>query len=117
MNLKIKKLLGFIICSIIFIFLIFLIIKITKVEAFKWLYFGVLIISDVFFFEFVNWTPWKKKLKKDKVVKNKIREWIESVLFAIIAATLIHVFLIQPYVIPTSSLEGTLIRGGFFICK
>ena len=118
MNLKIKKLLGFIICSIIFIFLIFLVIKITKIEALKWLYFGVLIILDIFFFEFVNWTPWKKKLKKEKVVKNKIREWIESVLFAIIAATLIHVFLIQPYVIPTSSLEGTLIRGDFlFVSK
>ena len=31
---------------------------------------------------------------------------------------LIHIFLIQPYVIPTSSLEGTLIRGDFlFVSK
>ena len=118
MNLKFKKILRFLICSIIFISLIFLIVKITKIEAFKWLYFGILIIIDIFFLEFVNWTPWKKKVKKEQVVKNKIREWIESVLFAIIAATLIHVFLIQPYVIPTSSLEGTLIRGDFlFVSK
>ena len=53
------------------------------------------------------------KKNKRKKEKNKIIEWLESIFFAIIAATLIHIFLIQPYVIPTSSLEGTLIRGDF----
>ena len=47
----------------------------------------------------------EEKTKKKKVVKNKIK-WIESVLFAIIAATLIHVFLIQPYLCQHLLLRG-----------
>ncbi|MGM0392397.1 MAG: DUF5684 domain-containing protein, partial [Bacteroidota bacterium] len=45
-------------------------------------------------------------------------EWISSVLFAIIAATLVHTYLIQPFTIPTSSLEKTLLVGDFlFVSK
>ncbi len=45
-------------------------------------------------------------------------EWISSVLFAVIAATLVHTYLIQPFTIPTSSLEKTLLVGDFlFVSK
>ena len=60
----------------------------------------------------------ERKKEKRKKEKGKTREWIESVLFAVFAATLIHIFTIQPYIIPTSSLEGTLLRGDFlFVSK
>ncbi len=115
---KYKNLILFFVSSLVYILLIFLFVKITKIEALNWFYFGVLCIIDHHFFYFVNWTPWKKRKIREKREKSKFREWIESIIFAIIAATLIHVFLIQPYVIPTSSLEGTLIRGDFlFVSK
>lgn len=45
-------------------------------------------------------------------------EWISSILFAIIAATLVHTYFMQPFTIPTSSLEKTLLVGDFlFVSK
>ena len=41
-------------------------------------------------------------------------DWISSILFAIVAATIVHTYFIQPFVIPTSSLEKTLL---FMICR
>jgi signal peptidase I len=48
----------------------------------------------------------------------EIGEWVSSILFAVIAATLVHTYLIQPFTIPTSSLEKTLLVGDFlFVSK
>ncbi|WP_034059647.1 signal peptidase I [Lacinutrix jangbogonensis] len=45
-------------------------------------------------------------------------EWISSILFAVVAATIVHTYLIQPFVIPSSSLEKTLLVGDFlFVSK
>ena len=58
--------------------------------------------------------------KKDRslVPKTWFGEWINAILFAIIAATLVHNYFIQPYIIPTGSLEKTLLIGDFlFVSK
>ena len=45
-------------------------------------------------------------------------EWTSSIIFAVIAATLVHTYFIQPYTIPTSSLEKSLLVGDFlFVSK
>ena len=45
-------------------------------------------------------------------------EWVSSIVFAVVAATLVHTYFIQPYVIPTGSLEKTLRVGDFlFVSK
>ncbi|MDP2089903.1 MAG: signal peptidase I [Flavobacteriaceae bacterium] len=45
-------------------------------------------------------------------------EWISSIVFAIVAATIIHTYFMQPYTIPTSSLEKSLLVGDFlFVSK
>lgn len=45
-------------------------------------------------------------------------EWVSSIAFAIIAATLVHTYFMQPYTIPTSSLEKSLLVGDFlFVSK
>lgn len=45
-------------------------------------------------------------------------EWVSSIVFAVVAATLVHTYFIQPYVIPTGSLERTLRVGDFlFVSK
>jgi len=50
--------------------------------------------------------------------KSGAGEWISSIVFAIIAATLVHTYFMQPYTIPTSSLEKTLLVGDFlFVSK
>lgn len=45
-------------------------------------------------------------------------EWISSILFAVVAATIVHTYFMQPFTIPTSSLEKTLLVGDFlFVSK
>ncbi|MFK7746875.1 MAG: signal peptidase I [Kordia sp.] len=45
-------------------------------------------------------------------------EWVASILFAVVAATLVHTYVMQPFVIPSSSLEKTLLVGDFlFVSK
>jgi len=45
-------------------------------------------------------------------------ETVSSVLFAVVVATIIHTYFIQPFTIPTSSLEKTLLVGDFlFVSK
>ena len=62
----------------------------------------------------------KTTYDKDRDLNSKtwFGEWISAVLFAIIAATLVHNYFIQPYIIPTGSLEKTLLIGDFlFVSK
>ncbi|MBV1887810.1 MAG: signal peptidase I [Urechidicola sp.] len=45
-------------------------------------------------------------------------DWVSSIAFAIIAATLVHTYVMRPYTIPTSSLEKSLLIGDFlFVSK
>lgn len=61
-------------------------------------------IADVSFVE-------NRKLKP----KTSAGEWITSILFAIVAATIVHTYFFQPFVIPSSSLEKSLLVGDFLI--
>ena len=47
--------------------------------------------------------------------KTSAGEWITSILFAIVAATIVHTYFFQPFVIPSSSLEKSLLVGDFLI--
>lgn len=50
--------------------------------------------------------------------KTALGEWVSSIVFAIVAATLVHTYFMQPYVIPTGSLERTLRIGDLlFVSK
>lgn len=65
----------------------------------------------------MNWKFWQKK-KGNKKPKSKTREWVEAIVFAVIAATLIRTFAIEAYTIPTPSMEKSLMVGDFlFVSK
>ena len=50
--------------------------------------------------------------------KTAFGEWISSIIFAIVLATFVHTYFIQPYIIPTGSLEKSLLVGDFlFVSK
>ena len=62
----------------------------------------------------------KTTYDKDRDLNSKswFGEWISALMFAVIAATLVHNYFIQPYIIPTGSLEKTLLIGDFlFVSK
>ena len=57
---------------------------------------------------------------KDRSInpKSSSGEWTSSILFAIVAATIVHTYFIQPFTIPSSSLEKSLLVGDFlFVSK
>lgn len=51
--------------------------------------------------------------KRTKIKKSWIREWVDAIIFAVIAVTIINAFLIQHYKIPTSSMEKSLLVGDY----
>lgn len=53
-----------------------------------------------------------------KPKKSPVREWLDSVLFAVIAATLIRFLTFEAFAIPTPSMENSLMVGDFlFVSK
>lgn len=55
---------------------------------------------------------------RDLISGSSAGDWISSILFAIVAATIVHTYVMQPFVIPSSSLEKTLLVGDFlFVSK
>jgi signal peptidase I len=53
-----------------------------------------------------------------KYKKSAAREWVDAGIFAIVAATLIRTFIFEAYVIPTPSMEKTLLVNDFlFVSK
>ncbi len=48
-------------------------------------------------------------------IEERSETFIASIIFAIILATAVHIFIAQPFIIPTSSMENTLRRGDFLI--
>ena len=58
------------------------------------------------------------KKKKEQKQKGPIREWFDSVLFAVVAATLIRWAFLEAYTIPTGSMERSLLINDFlFVSK
>ncbi|MGB4400795.1 MAG: signal peptidase I, partial [Daejeonella sp.] len=50
--------------------------------------------------------------------KSKSREWLDALLFAVIAATVIRGLLFSAYAVPTGSMEGTILTGDYmFVSK
>lgn len=80
-----------------------------------WLLLLVPVIYDVYISRKVHWAFWKKRgvEKQTKAV-----EWIDALIFAVVAATLIRMFFFEAYTIPTSSMEKSMLVGDYlFVSK
>ncbi len=56
--------------------------------------------------------------KKEKPKKGTLRDWIDSIVFAVVAATIIRWLLLEAFTIPTSSMEKSLLVGDYlFVSK
>jgi signal peptidase I len=62
----------------------------------------------------MNWKFWTKKTSSAKNERKSVaREWGDAILFAVVAATLIRWLIMEPFVIPTASMENSLLVGDF----
>lgn len=75
-----------------------------------WILLFVLLLFDIYITKFVPWTFWKQS--KNTTIR-KTMEWVDAILFALIAVYFINTFFFQNYQIPTSSLEKSLLVGDF----
>ncbi|HHW80230.1 MAG TPA: signal peptidase I [Bacteroidales bacterium] len=80
-----------------------------------WLLLFLFLLIDIYVTKFIPWTFWKKT--KNPILR-KTLEWIDAIVFALIAVYFINTFFFQNYQIPTSSLEKSLLVGDFlFVSK
>ena len=80
-----------------------------------WMLFGVPLIFDLFITKYFS--RYVLKYHRDWRVKNRIyktvAEWVEAIVFAVVVASVIHIFVFQMYVIPSPSMEKTLLVGDY----
>ncbi len=82
-----------------------------------WWFIGLAIIFDMYITKKVHWAFWKKK-NPPGGKQTKVVEWVDAIIFAVIAATFIRMFFIEAYTIPTSSMEKSMLVGDFlFVSK
>src|ERR1700712_3988676 len=67
----------------------------------------------------MNWNfASKKKTEGSKPKKSKTREWIDALVFALVASTIVRGLLFSAYAIPSGSMEGTQLTGDYlFVSK
>jgi signal peptidase I len=72
-----------------------------------------------FYIYYVNYTQEVTHIAdRSLVARTKTGDTVSSLLFAIVVATLVHTYVMQPYTIPSSSLEKSLLIGDFlFVSK
>ena len=78
----------------------------------------VLLTFGLYIYKINNSNKLKHIADRSLRPKTGFGETISSILWAIVAATIVHNYLIQPYIIPTGSLEKSLLIGDFlFVSK
>lgn len=72
-------------------------------------------IFDAYITKKIPWTWWKKS--KNKTVLT-VMGWVDAIVFALVAVYFINLYFFQNYVIPSSSLEKSLLVGDYlFVSK
>lgn len=80
-----------------------------------WLLLGLAVIVDLFLTRYIPWDAWKRV--KNPTIR-KTLDWVDDIVFALVAVYFINLFIFQNYQIPSSSLEKSLLVGDYlFVSK
>ena len=80
-----------------------------------WMLLGLPVIFDLYITRFIYRFVGRRNAElcqRSKLYKT-IYEWVNAVVFATVVASLVHIFIFQMYVIPTSSMEKSLLVGDY----
>ena len=69
-------------------------------------------IWDAYITRFIPWTWWKES---DNPVVRTVMGWVDAIVFALVAVYFVNVYFFQNYVIPSSSLEKSLLVGDYLL--
>ena len=80
-----------------------------------WLLLGVVVIYDLYISKYFYRYVWSKNeaMCEKSSTYRSIYEWVNAIVFATVVASIIHIFFFQMYVIPSSSMEKTLLVGDY----
>ena len=80
-----------------------------------WLLLGLPFIYDHFisrlFYRYVG--SKNESLRQKNRIYNSIYGWVDAIIWATVVAHLVHLFIFQLYVVPTSSMESTILTGDY----
>mgnify|MGYP004686621841 FL=1 len=72
-------------------------------------------IFDVYISKKIPWTWWKRSTNRTVVT---VMGWVDAIVFALVAVYFVNLYFFQNYVIPSSSLEKSLLVGDYlFVSK
>ncbi|MDH6353698.1 signal peptidase I [Dysgonomonas sp. PH5-45] len=78
--------------------------------GYTWMLIFCLVFFDSYITKYIPWGFWKQS--KNKTIRS-ITEWVDAILFALVAAYFVTNYVFQNYQIPSSSLEKSLLVGDF----
>ena len=79
---------------------------------------GILVIPFIVDCYTTRLIPWKWWKNLENKTARSVMSWVDSIVFALVAVYFVHIYFFQNYVIPTSSLEKTLVVGDYlFVSK
>lgn len=85
-------------------------------ENYWWLL-GLPVIFDLYVTKKVKWAFWRREKKRGNFL-DSILDWVDALIFALVAAMIIKIFWFEAFTIPSSSMEKTLFTGDYlFVSK
>jgi signal peptidase I len=79
---------------------------------------GLLLLPFIYDAYISKKIPWKWWKKSDNSAVRTVMDWIDAIVFALVAVYFVHIYVFQNYQIPTSSLEKSLLVGDYlFVSK
>lgn len=69
-----------------------------------WWLVGLPVIFDLYISKKVKWAFWKKTYRQNEK-HNVLLDWVDAIIFALVAAAFLRMYFLEAYMIPTSSME------------
>ena len=93
-------------CALVFALVVGVILHML---IFKWN--GIFLLTIAVVFGYALW----EELKSQSSIYEWLYDWVHSIIFATVVATLIQLYWFQAFVIPTGSMESTLMAGDYIL--
>lgn len=80
-----------------------------------WMLLGLVILYDLFVSKYFYRYLWSRhlSLKRSNRSYRSVMGWVEAIVFAVVVASVFRLYFIEQYVIPSSSMEKTLMIGDY----
>lgn len=105
----------------IFMFLLFLVETAKTFGKNKLWEQGLAAIIPFYYLPYLGFTEkeaYADKESRPAFKKSKLREWTDAIIFAVVAASIIRMFIFEAYTIPTPSMEKSMLVGDYlFVSK